>query len=393
MIINPKELSGALRDHVVQDILPFWRRYSIDRKNGGYNTTLARDGSPSEDAKKNLSMQARMIDAFTAGSVLADRTENLACARHGFDFLSEVMYSSTENRWFTVVEKDGTPEAEYIRAFDLTAVVHALSNFSVMTGDGEPLAMAVQTFEQLELFFRDKTHGGYFDRLDSEWRVERRTKSLDVHLHAIEAMFALIDAMPGESDCIQPLRRTLDLLMKKTNGEIPIEKYTHDWLLLEDHEPVVHYGHLFKAAWLYLEAYRRTRVITYLEFARHLLEHAIRFGLDPTGKGVFETGTPNGEMLNARHTWWAQCNAIAALSRAWAMTGEEEYGTLLARLTEYCFKNFSDPQYGEWFALLGSQNEVLDPRKGHDRKCAYPLVQSFVASVADLASCKMVVLS
>jgi mannose/cellobiose epimerase-like protein (N-acyl-D-glucosamine 2-epimerase family) len=193
------------------------------------------------------------------------------------------------------------------------------------------------------------------------------------------------------------LLRVLDLLVRKTAGEwsgTPVEKYTEDWRPWEDEDnaPVVSYGHLFKAAWLFLEAYRRTQNTTYLHFARNQLEHAMRFGVDPAA-GVFESGTVEGDVLDARHSWWPQCEAVAALSRAWAILGADQYAPNVARLIDYSLACFHDKEFGEWYALLSPQNEVLDSRKAHERKCAYPIVRAFAAAVQDLACCEETTIS
>ncbi|MBN1867559.1 AGE family epimerase/isomerase [Candidatus Sumerlaeota bacterium] len=386
---DPKNLAQILRRHLCADILPFWFDFSIDHDQGGFITNLERDGQRSGDLRKNLVMQARMIDAFTVGARIAGDSRYLDAARQGFRFLSQTMMAVEDNRWLAVVERDGTPVVERIRAFNLTAVVHALAGFAQATDEARALELALETFEQLELFLWDATYEGYYEGLDAQWQVDETTKSLDSHLHAVEALFALVEA--ANDDAFEDTSwRLLDLIMRRmtvgADGGPLVEKFTDSWAEEADEcEPTVKFGHLFKAVWLFLDAYRRTHHASYLDFARAQLSHALVTGIDPEA-GVFETADTFGEIADARHFWWTQCEAIAALARAWSVDGKAEHLGLLERLVDYCLEHFHDKRHGEWFALLGPRGAVLDDRKGHDRKSAYPIVRCLHSAILDLES-------
>ena len=135
-------------------------------------------------------------------------------ADHGFQFIKNCMFIEDENRWVSVVECDGLPVSERIRAFDLTAAIHALSNYYAASGDSAAMDLALIGFEQLQIFFWDDRHGGYYDSLNPEWKVDVTTKSLDVHLHAIEAFLALDNSIPGAAGN-EAAQRVLDLLIAK----------------------------------------------------------------------------------------------------------------------------------------------------------------------------------
>ena len=78
-----QEYEGAL----LEDVIRFWERYSIDEECGGFYTCLDRDGSVF-DTDKFMWLQARQVWMF---SVLYNRVEKredwLQIAKHGVDFM------------------------------------------------------------------------------------------------------------------------------------------------------------------------------------------------------------------------------------------------------------------------------------------------------------------
>jgi mannose/cellobiose epimerase-like protein (N-acyl-D-glucosamine 2-epimerase family) len=390
MLPDPKQIASALAQHVTAAILPFWRRHGIDHDAGGFITDLERDGQRAGDTRKSLVMQARMVDAFAAAWQMTGEPTDLDAARQGFRFLVDCMFASDDNRWLSLVERDGSPLEERIHAYGLTAVIQALAHFGAAANDPQALELAMTTAGEMEMFFWDGRFDGYYDSLDAQWRIDETTKSLDVHLHAVEATFALWDAT-GEDSYAETVEKVCNLILCRATDPasgVVLEKFKADWQTeSDDFEPTVQFGHLFKAAWLALGACGRDHREAYLDFARRQLDFAVRYGVDPRA-GVYETATPDGDVLNPGHSWWPQCEAIAALARAWRTLGDETYAALLERLVAYCFKHFHDPQFGEWYSRLGTQNDVLDPRKGHRRKCAYPIVRALSAAVSDLRECR-----
>ena len=81
------ELAAQYRRALLDDVVPFWERHSLDRDHGGYFTCLDRDGTVF-DTDKFIWLQARQVWLF---SMLYNRLERrpqwLATAEHGAAFL------------------------------------------------------------------------------------------------------------------------------------------------------------------------------------------------------------------------------------------------------------------------------------------------------------------
>ena len=58
-----KKYAQLYKDALLQDVIPFWERHSIDRTNGGYHTCLGRQGDV-YDRDKFVWLQGRQAWTF-----------------------------------------------------------------------------------------------------------------------------------------------------------------------------------------------------------------------------------------------------------------------------------------------------------------------------------------
>ena len=76
-------------NHIRDGILPFWRKYSIDTKYGGFITQLDKKGGVYCDSAKTSAMQVRMIYGFPIGYEIQHDLDYLNIAKQGVKFLVE----------------------------------------------------------------------------------------------------------------------------------------------------------------------------------------------------------------------------------------------------------------------------------------------------------------
>ena len=105
---RPDELARQYRDALLNDVIPFWERHSIDRECGGYFTCLDRRGNV-YDTDKFVWLQARQVWMFSAlYNRLQRRPEWLDIARHGADFLRR-HGSDDDGSWYFALDRQGNP--------------------------------------------------------------------------------------------------------------------------------------------------------------------------------------------------------------------------------------------------------------------------------------------
>ena len=106
--MNFKQLAQIYKASLLDDVIPFWMRHSIDQENGGFFTCLDRDGAVF-DTDKFIWLQVRQVWTFT---MLYNRVENrsdwLDIARHGAEFLHKHGMDK-EGNWYFAIDRSGRP--------------------------------------------------------------------------------------------------------------------------------------------------------------------------------------------------------------------------------------------------------------------------------------------
>src|SRR5664280_2170759 len=142
------DLSQPYRRALLDDVLPFWEKHSVDREGGGYFSCLGRDGSV-YDTDKFLWLQARQVWMF---SMLYNRLEKrdawLQLARHGAEFLSRHGRDG-EGNWYFSLARDGRPLVQPYNIFSDCFAAMAFSQYAVAANDEAAKMIAGETWENI----------------------------------------------------------------------------------------------------------------------------------------------------------------------------------------------------------------------------------------------------
>ena len=117
-----------------------------------------------------------------------------------------------------------------------------------------------------------------------------------------------------------------------------------------------------------------------IDFAKHIFDISIERGWDKEYDGIlYFKDVENNPVEAYEHDmklWWPHNEAIIASLYLYSITGEEKYKEWFERITDYAFKHFSDPQYGEWFGYLRRDGKPTEPPcKGHTYKGAFHVMR------------------
>ena len=121
------------REDLVQNIMPFWMKYGLDREHGGVYTCVARDGELM-DTTKSVWFQGRF--AYTccfAYNNIEQRQEWLDAAKH----------------MFFEVAADGTPLRKRRYVFSESFAAIAMAEYSKATGNRQYAEKAMQIFREM----------------------------------------------------------------------------------------------------------------------------------------------------------------------------------------------------------------------------------------------------
>ena len=136
------------RKALLNDVIPFWETYSIDREFGGYFTCLERDGSVF-DTDKFVWLQARQVWTF---AMLYNHVEKrqvwLDIARHGADFLRFHGMDDAGN-WYFALDRAGRPLVQPYNIFSDCFAAMAFGQLALATGDQATADLALRTYHNI----------------------------------------------------------------------------------------------------------------------------------------------------------------------------------------------------------------------------------------------------
>lgn len=146
--MDPSTLAQQYKSALLDDVIPFWMRYSLDNESGGYFTCLERDGTPF-DTDKFIWLQARQVWTFSMlYNRLERRTDWLEIARHGAQFLCEFGMDD-RGYWYFVLDRAGRPLVQPYNIFSDCFAAMAFSQYAIASGDDFAMQLAKQTFNNI----------------------------------------------------------------------------------------------------------------------------------------------------------------------------------------------------------------------------------------------------
>ena len=141
-------LAEEYRDALLQDVIPFWVRHSIDRECGGFFSCLDRDGSV-YDTDKFVWLQAREVWMFAfLYEELDQRGEWLDIARDGAAFL-RAHGRDREGNWYFALARDGRPLVQPYNIFSDCFAAMAFARYARAAGDDEARRIAEDTYRNI----------------------------------------------------------------------------------------------------------------------------------------------------------------------------------------------------------------------------------------------------
>jgi len=395
-----------MQDHFRDELLPFWLSHGVDTKFGGYLTYLDRNGDPTGETVKTLVCQTRMIYTYSSlhRAGLGDG-KALAIAQGGVEFLLDHFWDDQHGGWYWTTEQDGTPLNNNKIAYGHSFAMYALSEYAMASGDLRGMEWASRTYETLQALASDNLNGGFYEFFERDWRKREKgrgggdRKSLDVHMHLMEAFTNLYEASgaPIYQDKTVEMVELLFRHMIHPQHGTGIAQFSPDWTpqraIIFDNvwgsdreaegsegRPLdnTSYGHNVEFGWLL----RHTINIlgldlgAYKERLRKLYDHCLKYGLDRERGGVYCEGQHDGPARERNKEFWQQAEAMVAMLDAYQVFGEEKYLDAYENIHRFVFDKMIAHDVGEWYPLFDENNVLLRDYMAHAWKINYHTVRS-----------------
>jgi len=368
-------LGEGYRDALLDDIIPWWLRHSLDVEHGGYYSHLDRRGAR-YSTDKYMWMNGRQIWML---SHLYNREEPkpewLAAARLGVEFLLRHAFKPDGKMHFRLT-RDGRSRSEVLSLYTEVFAAIALAEYSEAAGDRSLWDRAMGMYDFLM---------GRLGR-PSDTPLLGYPLHAELHLHAhdmcrITVAWVFNEIRP-DGRFEEDLTLSVDSILGrhwKPELDALLENTAMDGSPLLDlmEGRMFHPGHAIESSWMLMEIARRRRDDKLFETALDIALASMRRGWDEECGGIRYIvnidSTPVHSIEADCKLWWPHTEALYALLLAWEHTGRADVAQWYERVHEYTFRLFPDTEGGEWFGYLNRDGSRIWTAKANGWKGCFHL--------------------
>lgn len=385
-------LAEKYKNALLNDVLPFWEKYSLDWEQGGYFTCLDRYGKV-YDTDKFIWLQNRQVWTFSMlYNHLEKRPDWLKIASHGAKFLADCGRDA-EGNWYFALTREGKPLVQPYNIFSDCFAAMAFSQYALASGQDWAKDVAIQAYNNV-LRRKDNPKGKY----NKAYPGTRPLKSLAVPMilaNLTLEMEWLLEAETVESVLTKTVEEVMNDFLDPQQGLI-YENVAPDGSHVDCFDGrLINPGHGIEAMWFIMDIARRKNDSKTIARAVEVVLNILNFAWDIEYGGLYYfmdvNGYPPQQLEWDQKLWWVHLESLVALVMGYRLTGRDECWQWYQKIHDYAWNHFADPQYGEWFGYLNRRGEVLLNLKGgkwkgcfHVPRVLYLCWQQFQALAANM---------
>jgi N-acylglucosamine 2-epimerase len=369
-IINAREVAtqqyaALYKKELLQNILPFWLNHSRDEKNGGYFTCLDRQGKV-YDTDKFMWLQGREVWCFTSmyNNVTPNKTW-LDMALHGASFM-EKFGRDQKGNWYFSLTAEGKPLVQPYNIFSDCFATMAFAALHKVIPNETYKKIALDTFENI--INRQHNWKGSYNKAYPGTRNLKNFSlpmilcNLSLELEHIIGKERVDGFIPGI------ITEVMNVFYQPSTGLI-LENVYEDGSFCDSFEGrIINPGHTIEAMWFIMDLGKRLQDDVLIKKACEIMLATLEYGWDKEYAGIFYfldiKNKPCLQLEWDQKLWWVHVEALVALAKGHAYTGDERCLTWFNKIHNYTWKHFKDNEYGEWFGYLNRRGEVLLDLKG-----------------------------
>lgn len=370
-------------ENEIKNILHYWMTYTIDKENGGFYGKLDSNNSVDNDAPKGSVLNSRILWTFSSTyNQIADK-KYLEVADRAFNYIVNYFIDKEHGGVYWTVDSKGKPLDTKKQIYALAFALYGLSEYALASQSQQAKKMALELYHTIEQYSHDTKNDGYIEAFTREWheikdlrlsnKDANERKSMNMHLHVLEAYACLYQIWPDEG-----LRKNMQVLIHLFLEHIIDPRTNHlvlffddDWQVRSD---IISYGHDIEAAWLILEAAEMIgdeELVTKVKEKAVKIAEAARHGLDHDGGLWYEYEIERKHLVKEKH-WWPQAEAMVGFFNAWQLTGNETYFFDSFNNWRFVKNKILDKERGEWLWGIKEDDSTM---QGEDKvgiwKCPY----------------------
>ncbi|WP_408008527.1 AGE family epimerase/isomerase [Pseudalkalibacillus sp. A8] len=390
-MVDEKEISQQMIQHIENQLLPFWRK-SMDDHYGGVYTCYTNDGAKRISNDKfiwsqgrYLWIESRICKMMQAGILKDDTQFFLDHAKKTYEFIKEHALLKNGNYVYLLTESGEKKEDVKGRGYDSSIyadcfVCLGYKEYASLTGDRVILQQAIDLFRHIS----DGIMAGNFK--SDPYPIPKGFSSHSVHMILLNvaqeiAETAEVLGHPDKSGLQVETLTLVKIILEKfrlSNGRI-IEMLAKETkkqkTLLSRH---VNPGHALESMWFIIHSARKVNDTNSINKAVDSILYALELGWDTEHDGLFRFvdylgGKPIGDEIGTLYEklikdtwdtklWWPHSEALYASILGYKMTGDPNMEKWFHRLRKYVFRAFpnNEQSIGEWIQIRDRKGQPIN---------------------------------
>ena len=362
-----KKLANRYKTELLDSVLPFWLKNSIDKEYGGYFSCLDRDGSV-YDTDKFIWLQGREVWLFSMlCNKLGKKQEWLDAAIQGAEFLKKYGHNGDYDFYFSLT-REGKPLVEPYNIFSNTFACMAFAQLAKATGSEEYAEISRRIFKRI-LERRGNPKGKWSKAVPGTRPMKDFALPMIICNMALEVEDIINDPQQLEKTIDECLHEVLDVFYQPDLGCMLENVSSLDNSRLDCFEGrEINPGHNLEALWFMMNLGIRRNDKALVNKCVEISLSVIEKGWDKEYGGIFyfldSKGAPQQKLEWDQKLWWVHIESAIAMIKGYQLTGNKKCLEWFEKLDEYMWSRFKDPLHPEWFGYLNRRGEMLLPLKG-----------------------------
>lgn len=362
-----KKLANRYKTELLDSVLPFWLKNSIDKEYGGYFSCLDRDGSV-YDTDKFIWLQGREVWLFSMlCNKLGKKQEWLDAAIQGAEFLKKYGHNGDYDFYFSLT-REGKPLVEPYNIFSNTFACMAFAQLAKATGSEEYAEISRSIFKRI-LERRGNPKGKWSKAVPGTRPMKDFALPMIICNMALEVEDIINDPQQLEKTIDECLHEVLDVFYQPDLGCMLENVSSLDNSRLDCFEGrEINPGHNLEALWFMMNLGIRRNDKALINKCVEISLSVIERGWDKEYGGIFyfldSKGAPQQKLEWDQKLWWVHIESAIAMIKGYQLTGNKKCLEWFEKLDEYMWSRFKDPLHPEWFGYLNRRGEMLLPLKG-----------------------------
>lgn len=363
-------------------ILDWWTHHINNPANCFYYGEINSKNEPDAEAPIGLVLQSRLLWTFSAAFKHTQNHQYLKAANQAYDALTQKFYDNKNGGMYWSVHPNGQVASDKKQAYGIAFAIYGLSAYYEVTLDAGALKKATDLYTSLEKHFFDSEFGGYIECLGNNWseiddvrlsdKDQNAIKSMNTHLHIIEAYAALYKVLPnaGIKQSIQKLLHYFEKFIIDVGTSQQNLFFEKNWTPTSS---VISFGHDIEASWLLQEAAAIIDDDIYLQkFTKLATNMAGVVANNVSTEGaVYNEYHRKINTLDFGKDWWPQAEAMVGFFNAYQNTGNIQFLQHSLKSWQVVNDYFKDSIYGEWHWGYDSSGNLMVREKAGFWKCPY----------------------